>query len=121
MRKKITNGWFFSTPNHLLKFLTIFIKGDQVLLFPLVVLITISYAFSLRMGVLLTGANMYVRFLGEMFYWIMQQFGDRKYRPNDFGFTNLDNHAIYILYQTFAIFVSLCGIMLLIYGLLYLR
>lgn len=33
-------------------------------------------------------------------YWFLQQFGDRTYRPYDWGFKNLDNHAIYIFYQT---------------------
>jgi len=106
MKDRITNQWFFSETNHFFKLLLIFVKGDLIFLLPLVVLIGLSYLLSLKTGLFLTGAYISVRSLGEIIYWISQQFSDRKYRPNDFGFKNLDNHAAYILYQTFAI----CGV-----------
>jgi len=106
--KKIDSQWFFSETNIFLKSLLIFVNGDTIFLLPLVALIGLSYFFSVKIGLFLTGAYISVRFLGEIFYWLGQQFGDRKYRPNDFGFKNLDNHAVYILYQTFAI----CGVVL---------
>lgn len=119
MRNRVTNSWFFSDTNPLLKLFLIFVKGDMILLIPLVILIAFSYLFSLKLGVILTGSYLFIRFLGEMFYWLLQQFGDRTYRPYDFGFTKLDNHAIYILYQTFAVFGSLSGIALLALSLIY--
>lgn len=39
------------------------------------------------------------RFLGEMFYWLLQQFHSDNFRPNDFGLKNLPNQNIYIIYQ----------------------
>jgi len=51
-----------------------------------------------------------IRQLGEMIYWLLQQFGDKKYRPYDFGLQKLDNNAIYILYQTFALVGVVAGI-----------
>lgn len=116
MRKNATNTWFFTDTPPLLKLFLIFIKGDMILLIPLVLLIILSYFISVKLGVILTGSYLLIRFLGEMFYWLMQQFGDRTYRPYDYGFTQLDNHAVYILYQTFAVFGSLCGVGLILCG-----
>lgn len=121
MRKRVTNTWFFSETNLLLKLFLIFVKGDMILLIPLILLIALSYLLSMKFGVILMGSYLFIRFLGEMFYWLLQQFGDRTYRPYDFGFTKLDNHAIYILYQTFAIFGSVCGIGILLNALLYVK
>ena len=106
MKDRITNQWFFSDTNHFFKLLLIFVKGDILFLLPLVILIGLSYFLSIKIGLFFTGAYISVRFLGEIIYWMGQQFSDRKYRPYDFGFTNLDNHAVYILYQTSAI----CGV-----------
>lgn len=108
MKDRITNQWFFSETNIFFKFLLIFVKGDLIFLLPLVVLIGLSYFLSLKVGLFFTGVYISVRFLGEIIYWMGQQFSERKYRPYDFGFKNLDNHAAYILYQTFAI----CGVIL---------
>lgn len=118
MRKLATNEWFFSAPNSLFRLLLIFVKGDSIALLPLVLLIALSYLISLKSGLFLSGAYIAIRYFGEMFYWIMQQFGDRKYRPNDFGFKNLDNNAIYILYQTSATCGALLGVALIYFSLL---
>lgn len=64
---------------------------------------------------------MTIRFLGEMIYWFSHQFNIRKYRPYDFGFTNLDNHAIYILYQTFSVAGVVLGVGIIFFVLLYLK
>lgn len=119
MRNKITNQWFFSETNPLLKSLLIFVKGDIIFLLPLVLLIGLSYLLSVKIGSFFTGAYISVRFFGEIIYWINQQFGDRKYRPNDFGLKNLDNHAVYILYQTFAICGVVVGLGHIYYSLIY--
>ena len=55
-----------------------------------------------------------VRQSGELIYWLLQQFSHKKYRPYDFGFKNLNNNAIYILYQTFAIVGIIGGLSLLV-------
>ncbi len=118
MKDRITNQWFFSETNPLFKLLLIFVKGDIIFLLPLVVLIGLSYLLSLKVGLFLSGVYISVRFFGEIIYWMSQQFGDRKYRPYDFGFKNLDNHAAYILYQTFAIFGVILGIAIIYVSLL---
>ena len=106
MKDKITNQWFFRD-QLLFKALLIFVKEISFLL-PLVVLVRLSYTLSLKIGLFFTGAYVSVRYMGEIIYWLGQQFSDRKYRPNDFGFKNLDNNAVYILYQTSAT----CGVVL---------
>ena len=68
---------------------------------------------------LMLGTYVALRYLGEMIYWFSHQFTDRTYRPHDFGFRNLDNHAIYILYQTFAIVGTTIGIGIIFYALLF--
>lgn len=66
------------------------------------------------------GVYIAVRSLGEMIYWFSHQFHERKYRPYDFGFKNLDNHAIYILYQTLSIVGVVFGMGVVIYFLVFL-
>ena len=56
------------------------------------------------------GVYLTVRSSGEMIYWFSHQFYERKYRPYDFGFKRLDNHAIYIIYQTAAVVGVVAGI-----------
>jgi hypothetical protein len=73
----------------------------------------------LKFMVIMVGVYIAVRSLGEMIYWFSHQFYERKYRPFDFGFKNLDNHAIYIIYQTFAIVGMVIGIGIIIYEVLY--
>lgn len=119
LKNKITNQWFFSETNHFFKLLLIFVKGDLIFLLPLVILIALSYFFSLRVGLFFTGTYISVRFLGEIIYWMGQQFSERKYRPNDFGFKNLDNHAAYILYQTFAICGVVVGLGIILFSLIF--
>ncbi len=116
MKDKITNQWFFSETNFFFKALLIFVKGDLIFLLPLVVLVGLSYTLSLKVGLFFTGAYVSVRYIGEIIYWMGQQFSDRKYRPYDFGFKNLDNHAAYILYQTFAICGVVLGLALMYYS-----
>ncbi len=108
------NKWFYSEMPVMGKMLGFFIKGDCLLLLPLVVIILILSAFSMRYGLVTLASYIIVRQLGEMMYWLLQQFGDRKYRPYDFGFTCLDNNAIYIIYQTMAVCGCVFGALLLI-------
>ncbi len=95
----LTNHRFFSSPPWPLKVLGIYIWGDALIIIPLWGIILafalIDHHLGIRAIISLYGA----RALGEMVYWIHQQFGPRTYRPCDFGLTHLDTHAIYILYQ----------------------
>lgn len=120
MKDKITNQWFFSDTNIFFKLLLIFVKGDLIFLLPLVIFIGLSYLLSLKIGLFFTGAYVSVRYTGEIIYWISQQFSDRKYRPNDFGFKNLDNNAVYILYQTSATCGVVVGLALVYFSLMFL-
>lgn len=100
--KNVTNSWFYSTPPVPFLFLTIFVWGDALVIFPFLVLILSAYLFGLGSNeffLILLGVCFAVRSCGEMLYWMHQQFGEKKYRPRDFGFTQLGNNAIYILYQ----------------------
>lgn len=96
------------------KILLIYVRGDLFMIFPLLLVILIIGLFSFRYALLSFGLLIVVRQSGELVYWLLQQFGDRKYRPSDFGFSNLDNSAIYILYQTFAIVGIVTGLLLVL-------
>lgn len=65
------------------------------------------------------GVYVTVRYLGEMIYWFSHQFSDRKYRPSDFGFKKLDNHAIYILHQALSIAGVTFGIAIVVFSFLF--
>lgn len=99
----VNTQWFFSEIAWPFKVMLIFIRGDAVVILPFFAILLIIGVFSLRWMMLLLSLFVVFRFLGEMVYWIHQQFGDRKYRPYDFGLKKLDNNAIYILYQLFSL------------------
>lgn len=106
----IDNAWFYTEMPWYLKLCLIYIRGDLFVVLPLLVIIALTGLYSLRLMGILFGLLLAVRQSGELVYWLLQQFGDRKYRPYDFGLTGLDNNAIYILYQTFAIAGVVTGI-----------
>ena len=99
---------------------SVFIRGDLFVLVPLLILIGCIGFFSIRFMILIFGVYIAIRELGEMVYWLLQQFGDRKYRPYDWGFKNLDNNAVYILYQTAALAGTVVGIGIVLFTFLYL-
>jgi hypothetical protein len=117
--KKINSAWFFTELPFYLKFLLLYVKGDLIVLFPLSIAILLLGFFSLKFMTLMIGFYIAIRHLGEMMYWFSHQFYDRKYRPPDFGFKNLDNHAIYIFYQTLSIAWIMFGIFIVCAVLLY--
>ena len=119
--KNISRQSFFTDLPWYFKFITIFIKGDLIVLLPFIICIAVSYIFSVKVGLILSGLYLAIRYFGEMIYWPLQQFSNRTYRPHDFGFKNLDNHAIYILYQTFAIVISTIGAAIVIFTVLYVK
>lgn len=115
----INNKWFFTELPWSLKALSFFIKGDLLVLFPVVAILLLIGFFSFRFMFLMIGVYIAIRQLGEMIYWFSHQFYDRTYRPPDWGFKNLDNHAIYILHQTASMAGTVFGLGIICYILLY--
>lgn len=118
--REINNQWFFTEPPLLFKLLTFYIKGDLIILLLLIIFILALGFFNLKFMLLILGIYIAIRHLGEMIYWFSHQFNERNYRPYDFGFKNLDNHAIYILMQTLSIAGVVFGLSLVSFSLLYL-
>lgn len=50
----------------------------------------------------------------EVIYWLFQQFNNTGFRPYDFGFKNLNNNSIYIIYQMFSFCIVVLSLFLLI-------
>ena len=98
-KSEITTSWFYTEAPFPLRLLQIYVLGDAIVLLPFTLLLLSIGFFSLKWMLLLFFFFLTFRFLGEMMYWFLQQFGDKKYWPNDFGFKKLDNNAVYILYQ----------------------
>lgn len=117
---EIDNKWFFKELPPIFKVFLFFVRGDLIVLLPFLLVIAAIGFFSLKFMLLMLGLYISVRYLGEMIYWFSHQFTQRSYRPYDFGFKKLDNHAIYILYQTFAIVGTVLGVSLIFWTYLYL-
>lgn len=96
---EVTPSWFFTDTKIMFRLFQIYVRGDAIILLPFILLILIVGLFSLKWMVLMFCIFLAFRALGEMFYWLLQQFGDKKYRPYDYGFKKLDNNAVYIIYQ----------------------
>ncbi len=112
--KKINKDWFFKEVPFFLRFIFIYVRGDMIILFPFLLIILIMAFFSWKLALILFLIYAAIRNFGEMIYWLLQQFGEKTYRPRDFGLTNLDNNAIYILYQTFSLAFCAISIFLLV-------
>jgi hypothetical protein len=106
---EIESSWFFSEASLPVKLLLIFVRGDAIVLIPFLAVLMVTGIFSLRWMLLLISLYIVFRFLGEMVYWIHQQFGDRTYRPYDFGLKRLDNNAIYVIYQLLSLIWLVMG------------
>ncbi len=119
--KDIDNKWFFTELHPIFKIPGFFVKGDLIVLLPLVVAILFIGLFSLKFMLVALGIYIAVRHLGEMIYWFSHQFNVRTYRPDDMGFKKLDNHAVYILYQTLAIVGTVIGLGIVTFSLLYVK
>jgi len=111
---RVDNQWFYTEMPWWGKIFLVYVNGDLFTLLPLLVLIGCISFFSFKWMLIVFGIYITVRQSGELLYWLLQQFGQKKYRPYDFGFKYLDNNAIYILYQTFAIIEIVGGISLLV-------
>lgn len=115
--KEIDNVWFFTELPPPLKALSFFIRGDLLVLLPLLIVILLFGFVSFRFMVMMLGVYITVRNTGEMIYWFSHQFNARKYRPHDWGFKKLDNHAIYIIYQTLAVAGVVAGVGITLFAL----
>lgn len=104
--KLISNGWFYSNPHPLLRFLTVYVKGDALVILPFLFAIGLIGFFSLEFMFFVYALFFTLRHFGEMIYWFSHQFWDKKYRPYDYGFVNLSNDAVYILYQLIALVMT---------------
>src|SRR3989338_5662560 len=111
---KITPSWFYTEVSIPFRFLQIYVSGDAIILIPFIIFILLTGIFSLKWMLVIFCLYLVFRFLGEMIYWLLQQFGDKKYRPYDFGFKSLDNNGVYILYQLSSLvwLVISCGMLL---------
>ncbi|MBP9798123.1 hypothetical protein KBC70_03165 [Candidatus Woesebacteria bacterium] len=107
--------WFYSNPHPLLRLLTVYVKGDMLLLIPVVLCIGLIGLWSIEYMLLMFAIIFTVRGFGEMIYWICQQFGPKTYRPYDWGFKKLGNDAIYILYQLFSLACTVAGLGVTVY------
>lgn len=119
MKDKIINKWFYSNAPVLAKFLLVYVKGDALVIVPLLIALLFVGFFNIKLGIIALLVFVAIRQIGEMVYWIARQFSEKTYRPNDFGLTKLDTNAIYILYQLFAIVSASIAITLLIYVLFF--
>lgn len=117
--KLITTAWFFSEPPKLIKYIGIYVKGDALVIVPFLILILFILSISLRFGIVLVSTFFAVRGLGEMIYWLLQQFGPKTYRPWDYGMKNLSNEGVYVFYQLTSMLHIVIGIAVAIYAIFF--
>jgi hypothetical protein len=115
---KLNDKWFFSNTNSLYKLLLVYIKGDALIVLPIWIVILITSFIDWRFMLIEIGALLSLRGIGEMIYWLLQQFSDRQYRPDN-KFKELSNNAIYILYQLSGMLTSFVGICLIVFTIIY--
>ena len=115
----LTDKWFYSKPNLFLRQLHIYVKGDALVIIPIWIFILVTGFFSWKFMLLEIGVFLTLRGLGEMIYWLLQQFGEKEYRPST-SHKKLGNNAIYILYQLSGFRNAFIGIVLALFVLIYL-
>lgn len=117
--KSINDDWFYSDPHPLLRLLTIYVKGDAIAILPIIIGIGLLGFISVKFMLVMFGVFYMFRGLGEMLYWFLQQFGKKTYRPDDLGYKNLGNDAIYIMYQLRSLTSALVGAGLILWVLMF--
>ena len=121
----IDDAWFFRGTSAFHRNTSLsFINGDLLILLPLFLAILSLGIFSVKLMLLALGSFISVRYLGEMIYWIVEQkkpAKDKTSRPYDFDLKELNNHAIYIIYQTIATAWITFGVAIVFYTLLYIK
>lgn len=112
--ERVDTAWFFDQPATFWRYLLVFVKGDSLVIIPFFFIVLVFGFISLEFMLIMVGLYIAIRSLGEMIFWMFQQFGPRTYRPYDFGLSKLDNHAIYIIYQLLGLIGSVLGSSLVI-------
>lgn len=120
-RKDFTDNWFFSDVSYLHKVMQIFVRGDNIIIAPCLLVLLLLFFSNKTLAIITFLVFITLRQLGEMIYWLLQQFGNTGYRPYDFGFKELSNKAIYVIYQLGSLVLASLSISLLIYFLIYLH
>lgn len=111
---RLSNRWFFDEPTPFLRYLLVFIKGDALVIVPFFIIVLLFGFISLDFMLVMIGIYIALRSLGEMIFWMLQQFGPRTYRPADFGLAQLDNNAIYIIYQLIGLVGGVFGLSIVV-------
>lgn len=119
--KKIDSEWFFKDLPWFCKCSLMYVRGDLLVLLPFLLLLFFTVFISFRFLGIALGTYFAVRNFGEMIFWLLQQFGDKKYRPFDYGLKKLDNNAIYVIYQTISTVWVVVGILVVFYCVMYLQ
>jgi hypothetical protein len=104
-----------------MQFVTVFVKGDMLVVIPFLLLVSLVGLWSVRFMLLIYAVYFTFRSIGEMHFWFHQQFYDFKYRPFDFGLKDLDNKAIYILYQVLSMNLAVIGASAVLYILFFMK
>jgi len=107
---------FYDNPIFIERLLTIFVKGDRLVIYPFVLLILFISFFHTNIAILLFLIFITLRFFFETIYWLLQQFVGGKYRPFNYGLKALSNNSIYIIYQlTSTVFASIGIVCFILY------
>lgn len=99
LSEKLHSQLFFTQTPWFLKLFLIYVWGDSLILGIVWLILGLIAIWNWHIAVLAVMLIVFIRAYGEMIYWFSHQFSDRSFRPPDLGMKNLDNHAIYILYQ----------------------
>ncbi len=91
---------FYKNLPHFFHYLGIYVVGDLIVLLPfIVVFFPLVYLFRGLEGLVISWClYMGIRHMFEVVYWLLQQFGDKSYRPAT-PFKQLKNNDVYILHQ----------------------
>jgi hypothetical protein len=112
--RAVDDNWFYQETPLAVRLITqAYVKGDLLVLAPFLLAITLAGIISIRLMLVVYAIFFTVRQFGEMIYWLLQQFGDKSYRPYDFGLKKLSNNSIYIIYQLLALVGVATGITVL--------
>ncbi len=90
---------FYQSPRFWQRFLTIFVKGDSLVIYPFLLIVIITAFYNLSFSITLLLIFLSLRYFIEIIYWLFQQFNGGQYRPYDYGLKSLSNNSIYIVYQ----------------------
>ena len=111
--------YFYDNPIFIERLLTVFVKGDRLVIYPFVLLILFISFFQTNIAILLLIIFVTLRFFFETIYWLLQQFAGGEYRPFDYGLKALSNNSVYIIYQLASTVFASIGIVCFILYLKY--